>query len=492
MTVIDRRALLRRAALGGGAVMTAGLLDRMNTRNAFASTAHKKPAKGYGAPVRKRDQFGREILALPPEFDYITFGDIGAEMSDGNPTPVAHDGMAAFPYRRHTVRLIRNHEDRAAPGAGSLLGPPATKYDELGGGGTTTLDFDLRERRFVRDFVSLNGTTVNCAGGIAWRGRGWITGEEIVTGPAQGWGQKHGYQFFVPLDRDGPELTEPLTAMGRFSHEACAVDQTTGIVYMTEDPGSGVGAGFYRFLPEDRDDLSRGGRLEMLAIAGQPQYDAREDQSLRRELPVEWIEIEDPDPANAVLSTVFNEGFSKGGASFNRLEGCWFGRGSIFFASTSGGGTSAGEGKNGDVNSDGFKEGWGQIWEYRTHGGRRRQGALRLVFESPDGSILDGPDNLCITPRGGLILCEDDPSSAYSATDSEPVAPGITDVNRLIGVTEDGGSFEFAVNIVNDSEFAGACFSPDGDILFVNVFGTGTPGSGTTCAIWGPWRQGPL
>jgi hypothetical protein len=442
--------------------------------------------------VRQRDQFGREILALPPEFEYITFGDIGAPMTDGNPTPVALDGMAAFRSSKHTVRLIRNHEDRQSPGVGSVLGPASAKYDTLGGGGTTTLDFDLEERRFVRDFISLNGTTVNCAGGIAWREQGWITGEEILTGPAQGWGQKHGYQFFVPLDRDGPELTEPLTAMGRFAHEACAVDQNTGIVYQTEDPGSGVGAGFYRFLPEDRRDLSEGGRLEMLAIAGRPQYDARENQQLHTKFQVEWVEIEDPDPANAVLSTVFTEGYSKGGTKFNRLEGCWYGGGSVFFASTSGGGTSAGDGKNGDVNSDGFKEGWGQIWEYRAPKNKRDGGTLRLVFESPDGSVMDGPDNLCITPRGGLIVCEDDPSSAYSATDTEPVAPGITDVNRLIGVTEDGGSFEFAVNILNDSEFAGACFSHDGEVLFVNIFGTGAPGSGMTCAIWGPWKKGPL
>lgn len=55
-----------------------------------------------------------------------------------------------------------------------------------------------------------------------------------------------------------------------------------------------------------------------------------------------------------------------------------------------------------------------------------------------------------------------------------------------------GEPFTFAVNRLNDSEFAGACFSPDGEILFVNLFGNGTPGSGMTCAIWGPWERGPL
>lgn len=52
--------------------------------------------------------------------------------------------------------------------------------------------------------------------------------------------------------------------------------------------------------------------------------------------------------------------------------------------------------------------------------------------------------------------------------------------------------FTFAVNVLNDSEFAGACFGADGDILFVNLFGDSAPGSGMTCAIWGPWERGPL
>jgi secreted PhoX family phosphatase len=485
---------VKRTVFAGGAVATAGILDRLNTREARAAATGSRFVSaaevGYGEPRRARDQFGREILALPPAFRYLTLSDIGATMSDGNEVGVALDGMACFAWHGSEVRLIRNHEDRFAPGAGKLGGPASTKYDKQAGGGTTTLAFDTAHERLVEDFISLNGTTVNCAGGIAWRQRGWITGEEIVVGPAQGWEKNHGYNFFVPLDRDGPALTQPLTAMGRFSHEAVAVDQATGIVYETEDPGSGRGAGFYRFLPHDRGDLLAGGKLQILKLRGHPQADLRENQRVGVPLAVEWIDIDDPDPAGASLGTVYDAAYAKGAAKFNRLEGCWSDGGSIFFASTSGGGTSAGEGKNGDTNSDGFNEGWGQIWHYRAGG--RGADTLTLLFESPSGSVLDGPDNVCVTPRGGLILCEDDPSTAYSAGDTEPVAPGITDVNRLIGLTEKGEAFEFAVNILNNTEFAGACFSPDGDWLFVNVFGDNTPSSGTTCAITGPWSHGPL
>ena len=48
------------------------------------------------------------------------------------------------------------------------------------------------------------------------------------------------------------------------------------------------------------------------------------------------------------------------------------------------------------------------------------------------------------------------------------------------------------MNRLNDSEFAGACFSPSARTLFVNVFGDGTAGSGMTVAITGPWEAGPL
>lgn len=224
----------------------------------------------------------------------------------------------------------------------------------------------------------------------------------------------------------------------------------------------------------------------MLGIAGKPQYDTREGQQRHRVLPVRWFDIDNPDPAdasNASRDRVFTQGFEPGGAKFNRLEGCWWDGGSVFFVSTSGGDV-----KNGDVNADGFAEGYGQIWEYRPSG--KSGGQLRLLFESPGPSVLDSPDNLTVTPRGGLILCEDDAGS--NDGDTHPLAPGITGVNRLIGLSRAGEAFELAVNRLNDSEFAGACFSPSGRTLFANVFGDGTPGSGMTLAIAGPWTDGPL
>jgi secreted PhoX family phosphatase len=293
--------------------------------------------------------------------------------------------------------------------------------------------------------------------------------------------------FLTPLTSPtpgSPAESRPFVEMGRFAHEAATVDSRTGIVYETEDAGSGRGSGFYRFVPRDPRDLARGGRLQILAVKGRPSADLRDGQRQGTPLPVEWITIEEPDPAGEAPNAVFQEGFAKGAAMFNRLEGCWEGAGSIFFASTSGG-----DAKNGDVNSDGFAEGYGQIWEYVPRG--RSGGSLVLLYESPDGDVLDSPDNLVVSPRGGLVLCEDDASSADAGQSDVSEFFG-EDKNRLIGLTLQGTAFAFAENARNDSEFAGACWSEDGQFLFVNVYGYDEEGTGGTLAITGPWEQGAL
>ena len=488
MTLLDRRTFLVR---GAGAMLTAAAVDRLAARAALGATG-ADAAYGYGPIQPTPDQHGRMVLALPAGFSYVTFGEIGSTMSDGHPTPLALDGMAAFPGPGGTVRMIRNHEDRNPPGGGSVGGDPAAKYDASVGGGTTTLDYDPVSRSLVRDFISLNGTTVNCAGGFGPGRQSWLTGEETIGGPenevpARQFDEPHGYLFQVPLGRgpDQLERGEPLREAGRFSHEAAATDQRTGIIYETEDPGSGRGAGFYRFIPENVDDLTAGGRLQILGIQDKPLYDAREGQTVGRKLPVRWIDIPEPDPEYVNDDDprgTFRQGRRLGATLFNRLEGCWYDQddGSTYFVSTSGG-----DAKNGDVNSDSYREGWGQVWEFRPRA--RSGGLLILHYESPGGEALDSPDNMTVTPGGGLLLAEDDASDS----DGEHV-------NRLVGITPGGESFVFARNVFSESELAGICFSPDGRTAFVNLYGdsTGIPadhaGEGMTCAITGPWGDGPL
>lgn len=463
-------------------------LRHMSTAALAALAAHARwvsaglpsTGSGYGALHPVKDARGVPVLALPQGFSLTTFSRIG-EAFEGGLVPKNLDGMAAFARVGGGVRLIRNHEVRNKPGVadGAVEG---TGYDALAGGGCTVLDLDA-SGRLVRQFVGLAGTQVNCAGGYAWKQRAWLSCEETTEGPLQGFSRQHGYVFALPADLDRIVVAQPLTAMGRFKHEAACAD-LNGAVYLTEDTGSARGSGFYRFLPQDQADLAQGGRLQMLR-ASEAFLDARQDRRPGVALVCDWVDIADPDPdLEAGKPGCFEQGRVAGATLFNRLEGLWLGADgrTVYFTSTSGG-----DSKGLAMNTDGFAQGYGQVWRYAPSDANH--GVLTLHFESPGGSVLDSPDNLCVTPQGGLLLCEDD-ASPWDR-DRHPLAEH-ANVNRLVGLGTDGVPFVFAVNLLNGSELAGACFSPDGRTLFVNVFGDGTPDSGMSCAITGPWQRGPL
>jgi secreted PhoX family phosphatase len=147
----------------------------------------------------------------------------------------------------------------------------------------------------------------------------------------------------VPSDATRVVDAVPLTALGRFAHEAVAVDPATWLVYLTEDAGST--SGLYRFIPKSRGDLTSGG-LQMLAIEGQASADLFIGQTVATELPVEWVDIAVPipDPVTATTS-VFAQGRARGAAAFRRLEGAWYSADdqSIYFNSTDGGNAPAGQ-----------------------------------------------------------------------------------------------------------------------------------------------------
>jgi secreted PhoX family phosphatase len=456
----SRRDFLRRTAAASGAALVApslaGLVARIEAQDVPRERVAGPGAGGYGA---LRDA-GPE-LALPAGFTYWVISEINKPMSNGQPTPCAFDGMAAFPLPNGNIRLIRNHENRDLATVARVKGAPALAYDRKAGGGTTSLEVRITDDgrpEVVRDFVSLSGTYINCAGGPTPWGS-WLTCEETVAGAPEGFEQPHGYVFEVPAGSDSEVRAVPIKAMGRFEHEAIAIDPDTGIVYLTEDRQT---AGFYRFTPRESGELLRGGRLEMLRVVGRPRYDTATAQVPGQVLQVDWVRIDDPDatPINKDDTLrVFTEGQSKGGARFARLEGCWPGDDGIFFHATSGGNAAV-----------------GQVWFYRPRG--RDRGELTLVYESPAKEILNYPDNVTMSPRGGIVMCEDGSGTKH-----------------IRGLTRDGKVFEFARNIMNTSEFCGACFAPDGETLFLNVQGATTDAGttrGVTVAVRGPWRDGAL
>jgi secreted PhoX family phosphatase len=478
---LSRRGLLRRSLWAGGGLIGASTLSALAAHRSWAQSAQPAPpdAGGYGPLAARADQDGRRVLGLPEGFSYVTFSRTGEALADGTRVPCRHDGMASFRGPSGAVRLIRNHELRSPAGArtGAVEVPVELCYDAKAGGGCFTLDFDPEKRVLVRQFASLGGTQTNCAGGFAWRSAGWLSCEESVVGLSEGFGKPHGYCFLVPADAEGPVRAEPLRALGRFVHEA-ALAADSGEVYLTEDARDS--SGLYRFVPQQPGQLDAGS-LQMLGVAGQPQAELIRGQKAGAALPVRWVPVADPDPylENGAPSC-FAQGRAQGGAAFNRLEGIFRGRedDSIYFASTSGG------------------QGFGQLWRYRPGGagsgegaGKTGDGELSLVYESPASGALDSPDNLCVSPRGVLLCCEDDASNAERP---HPLAGDGSKRNRLVGIAPGGEPFEFAVNLLNRSELAGVCFSPDGEFLFVNLYGDDAEGSGMTCAIWGPWTRGAL
>lgn len=410
------------------------------------------------------------LVDLQEGFSYAVISRAGEPMDDGFIVPGYPDGMAAFPGPDGLTILVRNHE--VSTGAAAALGAFGARYELLerlspemlydaghGGapclGGTTTVVYDTRTRAVQRQFLSLAGTLRNCAGGpTPWNT--WITCEETTERAGGSLAQDHGYPFEVQASAEpGLSRPVPLRAMGRFNHEAVAVDPASGIVYQTEDAGDGL---LYRYIPHEAGNLAAGGRLQALAAAATPSLDSRNWEQTSVEVgapqPVRWIDMED---IEAPENDLRQRGFARGAARFARGEGMWYGQGAVFFACTSGG-----------------KNKKGQIWHYLPSPfegtGREAEapGQLTLFVEPSDGTLVENADNLTVAPWGDLILCEDGPGRQF-----------------LVGVRPNGELYRFGRNALSDSEFAGVTFSPDGSTLFVNI-----QRDGLTLAITGPWQEG--
>jgi len=443
------------------------------TASALEADAYRSEVTGYG-PLR-RDPAG--LFDLPDGFSYTVVSQAGEPMSDGLLTPHSMDGMGCFAAEADQVVLVRNHElkppdiDLGAFGPGRALASRVAAdriYDHTDDGlpmvgGTTTLVYDLEARRLVSSHLSLAGTTTNCAGGRTPWGS-WLSCEETLQGKGMEAGKDHGWVFEVPSDLKGIADPVPLTGLGRFRHEAAAIDPRTGVVYLTEDMGDGFGL-FYRFLPADRTRLAAGGRLQALALPEGTDADPRNwDAPYWREgdwRDARWVDLDGVDNPYEDLR---HRGHAKGAAWFARGEGIYFGDGELYFACTSGGPQAS-----------------GQIMRYRPSaaegqaGERDAPGRLQLFCEPTDLKLMEMCDNIAVSPWGHLFVCEDK----------------VGGVNYLRAVTPDGKLYTVGRNakpgggdVAATSELAGVCFSPDGTTMFVNVYGPGL-----TLAITGPWGK---
>lgn len=434
----DRRQFLRVTGSAFAAFAAAGCAGRAGTPMAAAPVGDS-----YGALVS--DPAG--VLDLPRGFSYRVLSSLGDAMADGGTVPDNADGMGCFDLGNGEWALVRNHELRAQQDAGGATGPA---FDTVARslrplpGGTTTIVLDAATLEVKRQYRSLAGTIRNCAGGITPWGS-WLSCEEDTSIPDGRINQSHGWVFEVPANAERQVEPVPLTAMGRFNHEAAIVDSATGLVYMTEDRGDSL---LYRFIPTHPGELARGGTLQALVLEGV--QDTRNwdsaDVALGQPIAGRWITMDNVESPEDDLRT---RGAAAGAAVFARGEGIWMGDGEFFFTCT-----------NGGVARE------GQIFRMRPtmHG----VDMLELFYESTDREVFSFGDNLTIAPDGHLIVCEDQYTDEVA--------------NHLRGVTPAGEAYAFG-RLRLQTEPAGACFSPDGRTLFVNAFSPTR-----TLAITGPWK----
>lgn len=436
--ITDRRHFLRATSSAFAAFAAAGCAGR-----AGVPTASAPLADGYGALVP--DPGG--ILDLPRGFSYRVISSLGDVMDDGGTVPDKADGMGCFDLGNGEWALVRNHELRAQEDNGGAGGPA---FDTVAcslvplAGGTTTVVLDPATLAVKRQYRSLAGTIRNCAGGVTPWGS-WLTCEEDLSTPDGRINQSHGWVFEVPADAEQQVDPVPLTAMGRFMHEAAIVDPASGIAYLTEDRNDSL---LYRFIPTHPGELARGGTLQALVLDGVQDTRNWEGANIAvgQSVAGRWITL---DNAEAPEDDLRIRGAAAGAAIFARGEGIWMGEGEFFFTATSGGAA---------------KE--GQIFRMRPT--LHCPDVLELFYESTDREVYSFGDNVTIAPDGHLVVCEDQ----YSET----VA------NHLRGITPLGEAYAFA-RLRLQTEPAGACFSPDGRTLFVNAYQPTR-----TLAITGPWK----
>src|SRR5215210_2134793 len=434
MTISRRDMLKRTGGVGLGIAFAGSVESLFGAAPAFATPTRE--AYGYGPLVA--DPNG--ILDLPEGFTYRVFSRVGDLITGTARVPTRHDGMSTFPAPNGNTRLVRNHElfteaIGVAPGA-------AFTYDLPASGGTMTLEVD-DDLNLVSHYPSLGGTIRNCAGGRTPWGT-WLSCEEIESRAGtrgrngRPLTKDHGWVFEVdPHNHENNRTPTPLVDMGRYAHEAVAIDPDTNVAYLTEDAVTPFGL-LYRFTPNDAaggyGSYRAGGVLEAMRVPGVDDLSSVRRANTRFNH-VEWVAISDPTAATVPTRLqVADDQVSRS----QKLEGVFHGRGAIYIVSS-----FAREENGADTAHE------GQVWRYEP---KVDSLTLELIFTS---GRFNAPDNIAISPFGGGVVLTEDSADGQQ---------------HLVGVAQNGRPFPIARNALNAAELAGVTFSDDHRTLFGNIY----------------------
>ncbi|GGS13733.1 hypothetical protein GCM10010171_01950 [Actinokineospora fastidiosa] len=378
---------MRVAVVGGAAAAFGGA----SWSQAFAATAQPGPSP-YG-PLQAADANG---IRLPAGFTSRVVARSGQRVAGTSYTwHPAPDGGAVFADGSGWI-YVSNSEVSSTGGVGAI------KFNSSG--------------QITGAYRTLSNTNVNCAGGATpWNT--WLSCEEVSTGRV------------YETDPWGVNAAVVRPAMGRFKHEACAVDADHRYVYMTEDVSDGC---FYRFRPNTWGDLSSG-TLQVMkgstATSGS----------------VTWANV--PDPDGSPTATRYQV---SGAKKFNGGEGCYYADGTCWFTT----------------------KGDGRVWAYNA-----TNSTISLTYDDSlvSGTApLTGVDNVTGASNGDLFVAEDGGNM------------------EICIITPDGIVAPFLqVTGQSSSEITGPAFTPAGNRLYFSSQRgtTGSSSGGITYEVTGPFRS---